>query len=112
MMDQEVLAVFQGPHSYISPSWYETSMSVPTWNYVACHVYGSIELMATKEELLTALTDMIENYEGPEAPMALMILTTKFIEGLINGIVGFKMKINRRANGRSVKIIRKNGRNA
>ena len=38
---QEVLAIFEGPHAYISPSWYEDAVSVPTWNYAAVHAYGS-----------------------------------------------------------------------
>src|SRR5262249_55086886 len=38
--DQAVLAVFSGPHVYVSPSWYEADNAVPTWNYVAVHVYG------------------------------------------------------------------------
>ena len=42
--DQEVLAIFSGPHSYISSSWYEEE-NVPTWNYIAVHVYGSIKLI-------------------------------------------------------------------
>src|SRR5258707_9890039 len=36
----EAMVIFQGPHAYISPSWYETHPSVPTWNYAAAHVYG------------------------------------------------------------------------
>ena len=43
--NQQVLAIFQGPHSYISPSWYETNKAVPTWNYVAVHVYGELEIV-------------------------------------------------------------------
>lgn len=39
---QEVLVVFQGPHVYISPAWYEEPETVPTWNYVAVHVYGNM----------------------------------------------------------------------
>src|SRR5262245_15391422 len=42
---QEVLAIFSGPHAYISPSWYEASQVVPTWNYIAVHVYGRLELI-------------------------------------------------------------------
>ena len=41
--DVEILIIFQGPHAYISPSWYTTSLAVPTWNYAAIHAYGSIE---------------------------------------------------------------------
>jgi transcriptional regulator len=37
---QEALAIFHGPHAYISPSWYATSPAVPTWNYAVVHAYG------------------------------------------------------------------------
>ena len=37
----EMLAVFSGPHAYVSPRWYESEQAVPTWNYVAVHVYGA-----------------------------------------------------------------------
>src|SRR5690606_8569265 len=38
--DREVLCIFQGPHSYVSPSWYASKVAVPTWNYATVHVYG------------------------------------------------------------------------
>src|ERR1700680_4492985 len=38
--EREALVIFQGPHAYISPSWYDVAASVPTWNYAAVHVYG------------------------------------------------------------------------
>ncbi|MHA0858399.1 FMN-binding negative transcriptional regulator [Paenibacillus sp. CMAA1364] len=95
IMKQEVLAVFHGPHSYISSSWYETNMSVPTWNYVSIHVYGSIELMEEKEELLKALNDMVNQYEKPSSPYRIDESNHELIGGLMNGIVGFKIKINR-----------------
>src|SRR5262245_13976556 len=43
--DQPVLAVFSGPHVYVSPGWYEARGVVPTWNYVAVHAYGRLELI-------------------------------------------------------------------
>src|SRR5688572_13248426 len=42
---QEVLAIFSGPHAYISPQWYSAEAVVPTWNYVAVHAYGRLELI-------------------------------------------------------------------
>lgn len=95
IINQEVLAVFHGPHSYISSSWYETNMSVPTWNYVALHVYGHIELMEEKEELLKVLKDMVKKYDEPNSPYHIDDSNQELIEGLMNGIVGFKLKINR-----------------
>ena len=42
---KQVLAIFSGPHAYISPQWYEATEVVPTWNYVAVHAYGRLELI-------------------------------------------------------------------
>src|SRR5688500_10398700 len=41
----QVMAIFSGPHSYISPTWYESNETVPTWNYVAVHAYGVLRLI-------------------------------------------------------------------
>src|SRR4051812_19316497 len=52
---QEVLSIFNGPHAYVSPQWYQATEVVPTWNYVAVHAYGRLELMddeTTTKELL------------------------------------------------------------
>ena len=59
--NQKVLAVFQGPHCYISPSWYETNRAVPTWNYVTVHVYGEVELLEDEQELMDSLHDLVIN---------------------------------------------------
>jgi transcriptional regulator len=55
---REALVIFHGPHSYVSPSLYTEELSVPTWNYIAIHAYGTLSLVeddAQKEVLLTAL---------------------------------------------------------
>jgi len=93
--DQEILIVFHGPHHYISSSWYETNMSVPTWNYTAVHVYGAIELMSDAEELLETLNNMLKKYEDSNSSYRLDGTNQELIEGLMKGIVGFKLKINR-----------------
>src|SRR5262249_58448970 len=51
-IDGDVLAVFHGPHTYISPSWYAEPGLVPTWNYVAVHAYGTLQLVEKPEDLL------------------------------------------------------------
>ena len=42
--NEQVLAIFNGPHAYISSSWYHDE-EVPTWNYVAVHVYGNLRIL-------------------------------------------------------------------
>ncbi|WP_257350772.1 FMN-binding negative transcriptional regulator [Pseudalkalibacillus decolorationis] len=92
---QEVLAIFQGPHSYISPSWYETNRAVPTWNYTAVHVYGQVEIVQSEKELMDSLRVMVQKYESPDSPYKLNEVDPAYIEGSSKGIVGIKMKISR-----------------
>lgn len=58
----EILVIVQGPHGYISPSWYATGEFIPTWNHVTAHLYGTPELLPTDEnfQVLTRLTDHFE----------------------------------------------------
>lgn len=95
ILNQEVLIIFHGPHSYISSSWYESNQSVPTWNYTAVHAYGEIEYMEDKQELLRTLNDLVTKYESPESSYKIDPSNIAVVEGLMKGIVGFKMKINR-----------------
>ncbi len=93
--NQTVLAIFQGPHCYISPSWYETNKAVPTWNYVTVHVYGEIELLEDEQELIGSLYDMVLKYEAPNSSYGLQDLDPTFLDGMNKGIQGFKIKINK-----------------
>lgn len=92
--NQIVLAVFHGPHSYISPSWYETDKAVPTWNYVAVHVYGEVELVTDEEELKKSLEDLVNRYEGPGSSYKIEEIDSGYLEGMSKGVQGFKIKIN------------------
>lgn len=93
--NQKILAIFQGPHCYISPSWYETNQAVPTWNYVAVHIYGQLEIVKDNEELLHSLQAMVNKYEKPDSSYHLKDVDGKLIEGMSKGIVGFKINIDR-----------------
>lgn len=92
--DQNVLAIFQGPHCYISPSWYETNTAVPTWNYVSVHVYGQVEFIDA-EELLNSLHDLVLKYEEPNSSYKLDQVDSSYMEGMTKGIVGFKINIDK-----------------
>jgi len=91
---QTVLAVFHGPHCYISPSWYETNQAVPTWNYVVVHVYGEVEFITDEHELMSSLNDMVLKYEATNSSYRLQDVDTDLLRGMIKGIQGFKIKIN------------------
>ncbi|AZU62542.1 FMN-binding negative transcriptional regulator [Neobacillus mesonae] len=91
--NQQVLVVFQGPHCYISPSWYETMRAVPTWNYVSIHLYGKMEIIEDRNIILESLNDLVSKYERPETPYILNEVNPGFFEGMMKGIVPFKINI-------------------
>lgn len=64
----DALAIFQGPHSYISPAWYEDPLDAPTWNYIAVHVHGKCRILKDDDELHTVLQDFLRVYE-PDSPL-------------------------------------------
>ena len=92
---QEVLAIFQGPHAYISPSWYEVHPSVPTWNYAAVHAYGVPQVITDQAALQTLLRTLVETYEAPSARPWAFKLPEEYLHGMMQGIVGFTMPITR-----------------
>jgi transcriptional regulator len=88
-----VLAIFSGSHSYISSSWYDHE-NVPTWNYIAVHVYGTIKIIAG-EKLLSVLKKLVDKYEKSSAhPVSIEHMSEKFLQKEINGIVGFEIEID------------------
>ncbi|WP_036155295.1 FMN-binding negative transcriptional regulator [Maribacter forsetii] len=88
----EVLCIFNGPHSYISSSWYKEE-EVPTWNYIAVHVYGTIKIQ-TSEELLKSLYALVDKYEQQsEHPISLNDMSKKTMRQ-VTGIIGFEIEIN------------------
>lgn len=91
----ESLAMVQGPHGYVSPSWYATGPAVPTWNYAAVHVYGAPRVLDDEARLLDLLGRLVNQYEsGRERPWA-MDLPAAYLKKMLHGIVGFEMPIAR-----------------
>ena len=89
---EDVLVTFQGPHAYISSSWYEQE-NVPTWNYQAVHVYGTAHIL-DEEELKQDLTRLLQKYEKHrENPVLWDKLSPSLLEKELKGIVGFKIKV-------------------
>lgn len=89
---ENVLVIFQGPHAYISSSWYEEE-NVPTWNYQSVHIYGTASIL-DKEELIQDLTMLLQKYEKHRKnPVLWDKLTPQLLEKQLKGIVGFKMKV-------------------
>jgi transcriptional regulator len=91
----DALAIFAGPHAYVSPRWYEAKEVVPTWNYAAVHAYGPLELIADRDEFQALLARLIDVYEsGAEQPWTLE-RSGDAVEKLLGAIVGFRIPIRR-----------------
>ncbi|MEQ8266666.1 MAG: FMN-binding negative transcriptional regulator [Parvibaculum sp.] len=93
---REALAVFQGPHGYISPAWYATPGRVPTWNYIAVHAYGVpriVEDAGAAKAAIAALTDRFES--ARPAPWSVDGLPEREAEKLLTALVVFEMRVAR-----------------
>jgi transcriptional regulator len=86
----QCLTIFHGPHSYISPSNYAARDSVPTWNYVAVHVYGSARIFTLPEESQRMLDDLIETFD-PAYRSQWEQTSPTFRENMLRQIVGFEI---------------------
>ncbi|WP_424810900.1 FMN-binding negative transcriptional regulator [Roseococcus sp. YIM B11640] len=96
----EAMAIFTGPDAYVTPAWYaskpEHGKVVPTWNYVAIHAYGPLEVFDDAERLLDVVTRLTERHEGGRAePWAVSDAPESFIRAQLRGIVGIRMPITR-----------------
>ena len=94
--DGEALAIFHGPHAYISPSWYAAGLAVPTWNYASVHAYGAVRAITDKVWLADFLRRLSERHEAHEAaPWRVRDQPDAFLNGMLNGIVGFEIAVSR-----------------
>jgi transcriptional regulator len=92
----EMLAIFSGPHAYISPRWYASGPSVPTWNYVDVHAYGSVRLVEDGDWLRGLLRRLTARHEaGSPAPWRMQDLPETYLAGMLEGIVGFDIAVTR-----------------
>ena len=89
---RETLVVFPGPHSYVSPTLYAEPLSVPTWNYIAIHAYGTLELVEDEPGKEALLKSLIEAHE-PEYAAQWSGLPEGYRRTMLNGIVGFRISI-------------------
>lgn len=89
--NENVLVMYQGPHAYISSSWYNHE-NVPTWNYQSVHVYGTPSIMS-EQELEEDLILLLQKYERHRKNAALWENLSPQTKKQIKGIVGFKIKI-------------------
>ena len=93
--EREALVIFSGPHAYVSPSWYDVALSVPTWNYAAVHAYGVPRIIEDNRLLYEQLSALIETHEAQFAQPWMFDLPQDYIEKMMQGVVGFTLEITR-----------------
>lgn len=96
--ENEVLVIFGGAHTYISPRWYSQAGNVPTWNYLAVHAYGVAAIVTDQEELYGMLARLVDRYESNSGAIPeyhLDTLSKDLILERMKGIVGLRISITR-----------------
>jgi transcriptional regulator len=92
----QAVIVYQGPNSYISPSWYANAPAVPTWNFAVVHASGTLKPITDKNALHDLLAKLIKTNEGrytPSSTYDFSKIPDSYIGGMIGGIIGFEMQI-------------------
>ena len=92
----EVLVIFQGPHTYVSPRWYQTKLAVPTWNYTAAHAYGRPRLIEDPAAVRRVLSDTVAAYEGTgDGAWSDGDLPPDFAQKMASAVVAFAVEVAR-----------------
>src|SRR5574341_1028122 len=86
---RESLVIFQGPHAYISPTFYDSRVNVPTWNYAVVHAYGAPRIL-NGAETQSVLMDMMDSFEV-EYKVQFDELPDDFRRKMLDGIVAFEI---------------------
>ncbi|HZZ93985.1 MAG TPA: FMN-binding negative transcriptional regulator [Usitatibacter sp.] len=92
---EHVVAIFHGPHAYVSPTWYSAHPAVPTWNYAVVHAHGRAKLLE-EPELHDLLLRLSSGYEAPNTPpWKMSALPADFTTSMLGAIVGFAIEVER-----------------
>lgn len=96
----EVLAIFSGPQAYVSPGWYPSKRTnpkvVPTWNYTAVHVVGTLHFHDDRDWLLRNVGDLTTRFEtGQDVPWSVDDAPEDYIDAMTRAIVGVEIEITR-----------------
>jgi transcriptional regulator len=92
---REAIAVFSGPHTFISPIWYESRPNVPTWNYVAVHLHGKPVLIEGAEETLEHLHKVLSAFDPGLAEAQPESVAPDYLRKMLGGLVAFRMEVTR-----------------
>lgn len=91
--NENVLVIFNGPHCYVSASWYITKDVASTWNYIDVQAKGKIKF--TDEEGTKKIIESVtDKYEGTESEAAFHNLPNEYVERLVKAIVGFTIEVS------------------
>jgi transcriptional regulator len=92
----DVLAIFAGPHAYISPRWYQAGPAVPTWNYATVHAYGAARRIDDADWLRNLVDRLSQRHEAREAaPWRMEVLPEPYVASMLTGIVGIEIAVSR-----------------
>ena len=93
--EREVLVIFHGPHHYVSPAWYASRPSVPTWNYAVVHAQGRPTLIEGRERLEALVRELVMHHEAASPEPWKMDLPADYQDRMLSAIVGFEIAITR-----------------
>jgi transcriptional regulator len=91
---RESLLIVQGPHGYVSPGWYDMTPAVPTWNYLAVHLYCAVELLGP-EESYAILSDTVDRYESVMPDPVRLPRVEEYARRIAKGAAGFRLRVTR-----------------
>lgn len=92
----EALTIFHGVHGYISPQWYDGGQNVPTWNYMAVHLYGQPKIIEDSDRVRALLDELVARQEVDQAtPWSLESQSSDYIARMMRGIVAFEIPVAR-----------------
>jgi transcriptional regulator len=92
---QMALAIFSGPHAYVSPTWYEAEQVVPTWNYTAVHAHGRVQVIDDEGALLGIVRETVRVYEQAMPQPWSFDGSSTFVDRLLAQIVGFRSEVEK-----------------
>ncbi len=91
--NENVLAIFHGPHTYVSASWYENKQTAGTWNYQAVHAKGILRFLSEEalHSIISRLTEKFEN--SPHSPSLVKHMDAGYVQKMMQAIVAFEIEI-------------------
>lgn len=90
------VAIFHGPHAYVSPTWYsEPAKAVPTWNYATVHAHGMLEPISDAAETRGVLDMLVQRFEGSRAAPWTFAMPERARDAMVGAIVAFRIRVRR-----------------